>query len=98
MIRYDIKLGFGGFPLIPALRRPRQVYLYEFEVSLVYRAGFRMARAEQQNPVLKTRHAIKINLLIFLKYNIYIVLPVTTGRSCFRQTKIPHCFAGNSKH
>ena len=32
-------------PLIPALRRQRQVDLQEFEASLVYRASFRTARA-----------------------------------------------------
>ena len=39
-------------PLIPEFRRQRQVGL-RFEVSLVYRASPRTARANQRNPVLK---------------------------------------------
>jgi len=38
-------------PLIPALRRKRQVDLCEFEARLVYRVSFRTARATQRNPV-----------------------------------------------
>ena len=40
-------------PLIPALRRQRQVDLCEFEASLVYRVSSRTARATQRNPVKK---------------------------------------------
>ena len=41
-------------PLIPALGRQRQVELSEFEVSLVYKASFRTAKAvTQKNLVLK---------------------------------------------
>ena len=36
-------------PLILALRRQRQVNLYEFEARLVYRAGFRTAKATKRN-------------------------------------------------
>jgi len=36
-------------PLILALRRQRQVDLYEFEVSLVYKASSRTARATQRS-------------------------------------------------
>jgi hypothetical protein len=38
-------------PLIPALRRQRQVDLCEFEVSLIYRVSSRKAKATQRNPV-----------------------------------------------
>jgi hypothetical protein len=40
-------------PLVPALRRQRQVGLCEFEASLVYRASSMMARATQRSPVSK---------------------------------------------
>jgi hypothetical protein len=40
-------------PLIPALRRQRQVNLSEFEASKVYRVGSRAARTIiQRNPAL----------------------------------------------
>ena len=39
-----------------ALRRQRQVDLYKFEASLVYRVSFRTARAMQRNPVSKTQN------------------------------------------
>ena len=43
-------------PLIPALRRKRQVDLSEFEASLVYKVSSRTARAAtQRNPVLKNK-------------------------------------------
>ena len=46
-------------PLIPALRRQRQVDLCEFEASLVYRASSRTVRAvTQRNPVLKLKSCI----------------------------------------
>ena len=38
-----------------ALRRQRQVDLYEFKTSLVYRASSKTAMAAQRNPVLKTK-------------------------------------------
>jgi hypothetical protein len=41
--------------LIPALKIQRQVDLYEFKASLVYRARFRTVRAIQRNPVLKNQ-------------------------------------------
>ena len=37
-------------PLIPELRRQRQVDLSEFEASLVYIASSRTAKAAQRNP------------------------------------------------
>jgi hypothetical protein len=40
-------------PLIPALGRQRQVDIYEFKVSLVYRVNSRIPRDIQRNPVLK---------------------------------------------
>ena len=39
--------------LILALRRQRQVDLYEFKVSLVYRVSSKTARATQRSPVLE---------------------------------------------
>jgi hypothetical protein len=39
-------------PLAPALGRQRQVDLFEFEVSLLYKSSSRTARATQRNPVL----------------------------------------------
>ena len=43
-------------PLIPALARQRQVDLWEFEASLVYKVSSRTARAvKQRNPVLKNK-------------------------------------------
>ena len=40
-------------PLIPALRRQRQVDFCEFKASLVYRASFKTAKSAQRNLVLK---------------------------------------------
>jgi hypothetical protein len=40
--------------LILALWRQRQVDLYEFEASLVYRVSYRAVRATQKKPCLKT--------------------------------------------
>lgn len=39
-------------PFIPAPRRQRQMDLYEFEASVVYRVNSRTAKATQRNPVL----------------------------------------------
>ena len=39
-------------PLIPALRRQRQVDLCEFKARLIYRVSFKIARATQRNPGL----------------------------------------------
>lgn len=62
-VQKTVKFTFSGFislrsdakkwwytPLIPALGRQR---LYNFEVSLAYRASFRRFRAIKRNPVLK---------------------------------------------
>ena len=43
-------------PLIPALGRPRQADLCEFEASLVYRVSSRTARDTQRNPVSKNQN------------------------------------------
>jgi hypothetical protein len=40
-------------PLIPALRRQKQVDLCEFKVNLVYRAISRIARTTQRNLISK---------------------------------------------
>ena len=59
-LNIEIKMGWGKChrnisaelwwhtPLIPALRRQRQVGLYEFKASLVYRISSRIARATQR--------------------------------------------------
>ena len=40
-------------PLVPALRKQRQAYLYKFKASLVYRViNSRIVRITQRNPVL----------------------------------------------
>ena len=41
--------------LVPALGRPRQTDLCEFEASLVYRTSSRSARATQRNPVSRKK-------------------------------------------
>ena len=46
-------------PLFPALRRQRQVDLFEFEASLVYRASSRTARTTQRHPVSKNKQKRK---------------------------------------
>ena len=46
-------------PLIPALRKQRQMGLCEFEASLVYRASSRTVRATQRNPVSKNKQTKK---------------------------------------
>ena len=46
-------------PLIPALRRQRQVDLCELEASLVYRVSSWTARAIQRNPVSKNKNKQK---------------------------------------
>ena len=47
-------------PLILALGRQRQVDLYEFKASLVYKVRTRSARAvTQRNPDLKIQNKIK---------------------------------------
>ena len=45
----------GHMPLIPALRKQKQVDLCEFEVSLVYIASSRTARAIEGDPVSKNK-------------------------------------------
>ena len=42
-------------PLIPALRRQRQMDLCQFKASLIYRVSSRTARAIQRSPVLKKK-------------------------------------------
>ena len=47
-------------PVIPALGRQRQVDLFEFEASLVYRTSSRTVRAvTQRNPVSKKQQQQK---------------------------------------
>ena len=61
--------------LIPTLRRQRQVDLCEFEVSLVYKASSRTARATQRNPARKEerkeerkKEKMEISQLIRIEY------------------------------
>jgi hypothetical protein len=42
-------------PLIPALRRLRQVDLCEFEASMIYIASSKIARTTLRDPVLKKK-------------------------------------------
>lgn len=42
-------------PLIPVLRGQRQVDLYKFKASLVYRMSSRIVTVTQKNPVSKNR-------------------------------------------
>jgi hypothetical protein len=54
-------------PLIPALRRHRQVDLCELEVSLVYRVSSRAAKAvRQRKPVLKKNQTNRKSIQIFI--------------------------------
>ena len=47
--------------LIPELGRQSKVYLWEFEISLVYRVNSRIARTiSQRNPLLKEKVGIMI--------------------------------------
>jgi hypothetical protein len=46
-------------PLIPALRRLKQVDLCEFKASLVYRVSSMRARDTQRNPVFKAQRKKK---------------------------------------
>ena len=57
-------------PLIPALGKQRQVDLYEFEASLVYRASCRTARAIQRN---QTNQPKSMNLSIPIMEDLYVV-------------------------
>ena len=54
------KLGPGGWgvPLIPAFGKQRQMDLYEFEATLVYRANSRRPKDIQRNPVSKNQTVI----------------------------------------
>ena len=51
-------------PLIPALKRHRQVNLCEFKDSLVYRGSSRTTRATQRNPVSK-KEIYKVDKMVF---------------------------------
>ena len=54
--RQPEKPGSGDTPLIPELRRQRQVDLCEFKTNLVYRASF---KATQRDSVLKKKKNLK---------------------------------------
>jgi hypothetical protein len=43
-------------PLIPALRRQRQVDIYKYEANLVYKVSSRTARTTQRNHVSKKQN------------------------------------------
>ena len=51
-------------PLIPALRRQRQVHLCEFKTSLVYRTSSRIDRARQRDSASKNKQTNKQNKLL----------------------------------
>ena len=54
-ITYSLAQQWWCMPLIPALERPKQEDLYEFEATLVsqnYLANSRTAKATQRNPIL----------------------------------------------
>jgi len=63
-------IPLAGSPLVPALRRQRQVDLCEFEASLVYGASSRMARATQRNPVSKIQWNRETVFLILVRVSI----------------------------
>jgi hypothetical protein len=50
-------------PLVPALKRQRQVDLSESEASLVYRASSRRAKAAQRNSISRLKKKKKGSLL-----------------------------------
>ena len=59
--------------LIPALER-RQVHLYEFEASLVYRVSSRTATATQRNPATKTnKQTNKNHIIYYIIHSKYVV-------------------------
>jgi hypothetical protein len=62
--------------LIPEFGRQRQVDLYEFEASLVYRVSSRTARTAQRIPVSFSFFLFKdlfIDLLIICKYTVAVL-------------------------
>jgi hypothetical protein len=64
-------------PLIPVLRRQRQMDVCEFKASLVYRVSSRIARAIQRNPILKTKNKQKtskqISLTVESIFNVFLM-------------------------
>jgi hypothetical protein len=68
-----LKQGLPGqwwrIPLIPALRRQRQLDLYEFETSRVYRVSSRTARAIQRIPVSKKKKKKRVIIYLLSKQN-----------------------------
>jgi hypothetical protein len=55
-------------PLIPALRRQRQVELCEFEASMTCRLISRRAKATQKNPVSKSQQTNKQTTILSVFY------------------------------
>ena len=55
MEKMSLKKYLKCMPLIPVLRRQRQVDLCEFEANLVYSTSSMTVRATQRNPVSKNR-------------------------------------------
>ena len=91
-------------PLIPALRRQRQVNLCEFKASLVYRASFRTARTVTTEktcleiPKLRT----KPNQTFFPYYNSlqkhscnFLVEKVALGGERWLGVENKGCFTGD---
>jgi hypothetical protein len=54
-------------PLIPAVRRQRQVDFYEFTASMLYKNS-RTARTTQRNPVLKKQTNKPKDLFLLFNY------------------------------
>lgn len=59
LIKITLIVGVVATPLFPALRKQRQVDLYEFEASLVYIAGSRTARLHS-----KTLSGVKFLMML----------------------------------
>ena len=55
-------------PLLPAIRRQKQMDLFEFETSLVYRVSSKTARTTQRNPVSKNNKTKTIGKTLHALY------------------------------
>jgi hypothetical protein len=86
------KNGLGGTgwwwctPLIPALRRQRQVYLCEFEASLIYRVSSRTVSAIQRNSVSDKKDYVH-RIYLFKIY--FMCLDVLPWLSVYHMCAVP---------
>jgi hypothetical protein len=71
-----------GTPLIPALRRQRQVDLCKFKASMVYRASSRTARDTQKNPVSFFFSNFLLDVFFIYISNAIPKVPYTLPPSC----------------